>query len=91
MKDSQKRYYKKNIKNKTIQFNLNNTRDCYILKNLYKINFNKYVKSQLFWLIINMKDLDNIGRTYDYLGNAVEINLLDDGSDLELKEDEKKI
>lgn len=87
MKDSQKRYYKKSIRNKTIQFNLNNTRDCYILKNLYKININKYVKSQLFWLLINMEELDHIGRNYDYLGNAVDL----DESDLELKENEKNI
>lgn len=56
MKDSQKRYYKKSIKNKTIQFNLNNGKDCYILKNLYKINLNKFVKNQLFYILLNMEE-----------------------------------
>lgn len=55
MKDSQKRYYKKSIKNKTIQFNLNNSKDCYILKNLHKINLNNYVKNQLFWILKDME------------------------------------
>lgn len=34
-----------------------------------------------------MEELDHIGRNYDYLGNAVDL----DESDLELKENEKNI
>ena len=58
MKDSQKRYYKKSIKNRTIQFNLNNSKDLYILKNLYKINLNKYVKNQLFRILTSMEEVE---------------------------------
>lgn len=65
MKDSQKRYYKKTIKNKTIQFNLNNSKDCYILQNLYKINLNKYVKNQLFWVLKNMEEVERLGGIYE--------------------------
>lgn len=65
MKDSQKRYYKKSIKNRTIQFNLNNSKDLYILKNLYKINFNKYVKNQLFWILKDMEEVERLGGIYE--------------------------
>lgn len=65
MKDSQKRYYKKTIKNKTIQFNLNNSKDCYILQNLYKINLNKYVKNQLFWILKDMEEVERLGGIYE--------------------------
>lgn len=65
MKDSQKRYYKKSIKNKTIQFNLNNSKDCYILKNLYKINLNKYVKNQLFCILKDMEEVERLGGIYE--------------------------
>lgn len=65
MKDSQKRYYKKTIKNKTIQFNLNNSKDCYILKNLYKINLNKYVKNKLFWFLKEMEEVERLGGIYE--------------------------
>ena len=65
MKDSQKRYYKKSIKNKTIQFNLNNSKDCYILANLCKINFNKYVKTQLFWILKDMEEVERLGGIYE--------------------------
>lgn len=65
MKDSQKRYYKKTIKNKTIQFNLNNSKDCYILKNLYKINLNKCVKNQLFWILKDMEEFERLGGIYE--------------------------
>lgn len=65
MKDSQKRYYKKSIKNRTIQFNLNNSKDLYILKNLYKINLNKYVKNQLFWILKEMEEVERLGGIYE--------------------------
>ncbi len=65
MKDSQKRYYKKTIKNKTIQFNLNNSKDVYILKNLNKINLNKYVKNQLFWILKDMEEVERLGGIYE--------------------------
>lgn len=65
MKDSQKRYYKKSIKNRTIQFNLNNSKDCYILANLYKINFNKYVKTQLFCILKDMEEVERLGGIYE--------------------------
>lgn len=65
MKDSQKRYYKKSIKNKTIQFNLNNAKDLYILKNLYKINLNNYVKNQLFWILNEMEEVERLGEIYE--------------------------
>ncbi len=65
MKDSQKRYYKKSIKNKTIQFNLNNSKDYYILQNLYKINLNKYVKNQLFWILKDMEEVERLGGIYE--------------------------
>lgn len=65
MKDSQKRYYKKLIKNKTIQFNLNNSKDVYILKNLHKINLNKYVKNQLFWILKDMEEVERLGGIYE--------------------------
>lgn len=65
MKDSQKRYYKKSIKNRTIQFNLNNSKDCYILANLYKINFNKYVKTQLFWILKDIEEVERLGGIYE--------------------------
>lgn len=65
MKDSQKRYYKKSIKNKTIQFNLNNSKDYYILQNLYKINLNKYVKNQLFWVLKDMEEVERLGGIYE--------------------------
>lgn len=65
MKDSQKRYYKKSIKNRTIQFNLNNSKDLYILKNLYKINLNKYVKNQLFWILKDMEEVERLGGIYE--------------------------
>lgn len=65
MNDSQKRYYKKTIKNRTIQFNLNNSKDCYILANLYKINFNKYVKTQLFWILKDMEEVERLGGIYE--------------------------
>lgn len=65
MKDSQKRYYKKSIKNKTIQFNLNNSKDVYILKNLNKINLNKYVKNQLFWILKDMEEVERLGGIYE--------------------------
>lgn len=65
MKDSQKKYYKKSIKSKTIQFNLNNSKDCYILNNLYKINLNKYVKTQLFWILKDMEEVERLGGIYE--------------------------
>ena len=65
MKDSQKRYYKKSIKNRTIQFNLNNYKDLYILKNLYKINLNKFVKNQLFWILKDMEEVERLGGIYE--------------------------
>lgn len=65
MKDSQKRYYKKSIKNKTIQFNLNNSKDCYILANIYKINFNKFVKNQLFYILKDMEEVERLGGIYE--------------------------
>lgn len=65
MKDSQKRYYKKSIKNRTIQFNLNNSKDYYILQNLYKINLNKYVKNQLFWILKDMEEVERLGGIYE--------------------------
>lgn len=65
MKDSQKRYYKKTIKNRTIQFNLNNSKDLYILKNLYKINLNKFVKKQLFWILKDMEEVERLGGIYE--------------------------
>ena len=65
MKDSQKRYYKKSIKNRTIQFNLSNSKDLYILKNLYKINLNKYVKNQLFWILKDMEEVERLGGIYE--------------------------
>ena len=65
MKDSLIRYYKKTIKNKTIQFNLNNSKDCYILKNLYKINLNKYVKNELFWTLKEMEEVERLGGLYE--------------------------
>lgn len=65
MKDSQKRYYKKTIKNKTIQFNLNNSKDCYILANLSKINFNKFVKNQVFYILKHMEEFDRLGELYE--------------------------
>lgn len=65
MKDSQKRYYKKSIKNRTIQFNLNNSKDLFILKNLYKINLNKFVKNQLFWILKDMEEVERLGGIYE--------------------------
>ena len=60
MKDSQKRYYKKSIKNRTIH-----SKDLYILKNLYKINLNKYVKNQLFWILKDMEEVERLGGIYE--------------------------